>query len=247
MRNFFFLFAVLVLSVTSCQPELKDKKTHPIEQTHNYSDEKKSDVTNEDSQTPDSNPGDEEITGEKLYNLYRDLWQNPFGVIEQMGDLSGKTIADIGAGPYGYFSIQLASRTKASKVIAIDIDQDAIDFIEEAKKILKPEVSQKIDTRLVLPDDPKLGDGEIDVILIVNTAIFFEDRVEYFKNLRTGLAKDGKLVIIDFKMRNSPVGPPTENRIPLGQMEAELTKAGYQLLESDDRTLEYQYIVIAGN
>jgi len=224
---------------------MDSKKTHPVEQTHNYGQEEQPDSGK--SENTVRNNIEDQNSEENLYNLYRDLWQNPFGVIEQMGDLSGKTIADIGAGPYGYFSIQLASRTNASKVIAIDIDPEAISFMEEAKKLLKPEVAEKMETRLVLPNDPKLGPGEIDVILIVNTAIYFDQRIEYFKNLKKGLAKDGKLVVIDFKMRNTPVGPPTENRIPLGQMEAELTSAGYQLIESDDRTLDYQYIVIAGN
>ncbi len=233
-----------MFSIVACNPTLEDKTTHPIEQTHNYENEEKkgnSELKADISKT-------EEVSNEEnLYNIYRDYWQNPLGVIQQLGDLSGKTIADIGAGPYGYFSIQLASKTRASKVIAIDIDQEAIDFMDEAKKLLKPDVAEKLETRLVLPNDPKLEVGEADIVLIVNTAIYFENRIQYFKNLRKGMSKGGKLVVIDFKMRNSPIGPPTENRIPLGQMEGELSKAGYKMLESDDRTLEYQYIVIAGN
>ena len=216
------------------------KKTHPLNQTHEYPD---TTVKPENGVPEDES---EDIPEEDLYNLYRDIWQNPIGVIQQMGNLEGKVIADIGAGPYGYFSMQLASRTEASKIISIDIDRKAIDFIEDAKKLLSKEVADKIETRLVTPDDPKLEKGETDIILIVNTAIFFENRIAYFKNLRNGLSEDGKLIIIDFKMRNTPVGPPIENRIPLGRMEQDLLAAGYKSIESDDRTLNYQYIVIAG-
>jgi len=107
-------------------------------------------------------------------------------------------------------------------------------------------IQQKIETRLVEPEDPKLGEGEVDIVLIVNTAIYFEDRVAYFKNLIKGLTPTGKLVILDYKMRNTPVGPPLDSRIPLGRIEEDLARAGYKSIESDDRTLDYQYIVIAG-
>ncbi len=236
------LYLFSLLFILSCDPPMDDKQVSPLKQTHTYvEDSAAENANNSDSALP------ENLDEDNLYNLYRDIWQNPLGVIEQMGNLEGKTIADIGAGPYGYFSIQLAARTKANKIISIDIDPVAIKQIDGAKTLLTPEVAQKIETRLVTPNDPKLKDGEVDIVLIVNTAIYFEDRVDYFKNLRKGLAKDGRLIIIDFKMRKSPVGPPLENRIPLGKIESELSQAGYEVVESDDRTLDYQYIVFAGN
>ncbi len=131
------------------------------------------------------------------------------------------------------------------KIIAIDIDKAAIDYMEAAKAKW-PDKLGKIETRLVEPNDPKLKLGEADIVLIVNTAIYFEDRIAYFKNLRKGLAPGGKLVIIDYKMRNTPVGPPVSSRIPLGKMEQDLQSAGYTKVFSDDRTLEFQYIVTAG-
>ena len=45
--------------------------------------------------------------------------------------LDGKTVADIGAGT-GYFAFPLAK--KAAKVIAIDIDQRFLDYIEQRKR-----------------------------------------------------------------------------------------------------------------
>ncbi len=53
-------------------------------------------------------------------NPARAEWQKPEWVIEQLGDLTGKTVADIGAGT-GYFAFRIAR--KAKKVIAIDIDE----------------------------------------------------------------------------------------------------------------------------
>ena len=228
----------------SCTNEPNDKTKHPLQNSHNYSDSQNNAGTPDTPNAP-SNPLIDENEETDPLTLYRHLWQKPFEVIQQMGDLKGKIVADIGAGPVGYFSIQIAAQGDVEKIIAIDIDAKAIEYIENAKKKW-PRKLERIETRLVEPDDPKLKEGEADIVLIVNTAIFFEDRIAYFNNLRKGLAPGGKLVIIDYKMRNTPVGPPVSSRIPLGQMEQDLAAAGYTKINSDDRTLEYQYIVTAG-
>lgn len=177
----------------------------------------------------------------------RDVWQQPQLVIEKLGPLKGKTIADIGAGPYGYFALRLASREPISKVIAIDIDPKSVAFMDAAKNSLQDSAKSRFTTRLVPEDDPKLAPGEADIVLIVNTILYFNNRVEYLKNLHKGMKPGGKLVIVDFEMRNTPVGPPLKDRMPLGQIEQELLKAGYKNVQTDTRTLEYQYIITAEN
>jgi ubiquinone/menaquinone biosynthesis C-methylase UbiE len=175
----------------------------------------------------------------------RDIWQNYRVVINKLGDLTGKVVADIGAGPYGYFTLRIANNSDIKKIIAIDIDKESVKFIEDAKIFLKKDVRDRIETRLVEPHDPNLQEEEADVVLIVNTYSYFENPEAYLKNVKRGIAKDGKLVIIDFKKRNTPVGPPLNYRTAIGKVEQDLIKAGYTNIESDDQTLEYQYIVIA--
>ena len=63
-------------------------------------------------------------------NVGRAIWQKPGLVIEKLGDISDKVIADIGAGT-GYFSFRLAPRAK--KVIAIEIDEALIKYIDSSK------------------------------------------------------------------------------------------------------------------
>ncbi len=175
----------------------------------------------------------------------RGIWQKPNVVINKLGNLEGKVVADIGAGPYGYFTLRIAHQTPAKKILALDIDLEAIKFIEGAKILLAENIRNRIETRLVLPDDPKLNPEEADVVLIVNTYTYIEDNVNYLKNLKRGIAKGGKIVIIDFKKRYTPVGPPIINRVALGEVEQDLMGAGYKNIESDDKTLDYQYIITA--
>lgn len=175
----------------------------------------------------------------------RGIWQKPNVVIKKLGDLEGKVVADIGAGPYGYFALRIAHQTPAKKIIALDIDINAIKFIEGAKILLAENIRNRIETRLVVPHDPKLETEEADVVLIVNTYTYIENTVNYLKNLKRGIAKGGKIVIIDFKKKYTPVGPPIMNRVALGEVEQDLVRAGYQKIDSDDKTLDYQYIITA--
>ena len=120
---------------------------------------------------------------------------------------------------------------------------DRLGYLVE--KLLPEEIQQRFETRQVESNDPKLAPGEADVVLIVNTASYFKDRVDYLKRLRKGISPGGKIVIIDFKKRNTPVGPEVSERVSLGEMEKNLKAAGYKHVSADDRTLEYQYIVVA--
>lgn len=169
----------------------------------------------------------------------RAQWQKPGEVIASLGPLDGKTVADIGAGT-GYFAFPLAK--KAAKVIAIDIDQRFLDYIERRKHAEK---TSNIETRLTAPDAPGLKPGQADVVLIVDTFHHIENRIEYFKKLKGVLGKAGLLVIIDFKKQKPPPGPPIELRLAPEQVESELKSAGFALVSTDPDLLPYQYIIKA--
>jgi SAM-dependent methyltransferase len=193
--------------------------------------------------------GDGDTFEEKIAtyeNKDRVFWQKPDLVIDLLGDLSEKTVADIGAGS-GYFARRLAH--KAKHIIAIDIDEQFIQFMDSIKIVeLSPEVAQRFETRLATPEDSKLRNNEADVVLIVNTYIYIPDRVAYLARLREGVKPGGKIVIVDFKKKRMPLkNPPDEIRLPLHQVENEIEEAGYRWLASDDTSLDYQYIVIGEN
>jgi 2-polyprenyl-3-methyl-5-hydroxy-6-metoxy-1,4-benzoquinol methylase len=170
----------------------------------------------------------------------RAQWQKPGEVIASLGSLEGKTVADIGAGS-GYFSFPLAK--KAAKVIAIDIDQRFLDYIEQKKRTQK--VGTNVETRITAPDSPGLKPGEADVVLIVDTYHHIENRIDYFKKLKKDLAKDGVLVIVDYKKEKTPPGPPVELRVAQESVEAELKSAGFTIVNTDRDLLPYQYIIKA--
>ena len=236
---------VLIFGLSNCENEYEPGKRNTNAVEHNYDgqDGTPPPVTDSRGTTTGSQTDDDNLAAN---TDIRDIWQRPELVLKQLGDLDGKVVADIGAGPYGYFSLRIAQETKAKKVIAIDIDQEALNIIADARKAFLPENAQdRLETRLVTASDPKLKDGEADIVLIVNTTIYIENRLEYLKDLRKGIRKGGKLIIIDYKKKSTPIGPPVNLRIALGEMERQLIEAGYTLLPSDDKLLDFQYIIKA--
>lgn len=170
----------------------------------------------------------------------REKWQKPAQVIALLGDLSDKTVADIGAGT-GYFSFPLAE--KAKKVIAIDIDRRFLEYIEQKNRRLPAPLP--IETRLATESDPQLQAGEANFVILVNTYHHIGNRPEYFSRVRQMLAEGGAVVIVDFFKRELPVGPPLRLKLHPETVAEELKRAGFTDIHIDRETLEYQYIIIA--
>jgi ubiquinone/menaquinone biosynthesis C-methylase UbiE len=203
---------------------------------------------------PDSDPGlpEQSVAGKSQEiefhedshnNVSRSIWQKPGLVIEKMGDVSGKVVADIGAGT-GYFSFRLANRAK--KVIAVEIEPDMIAYIDSIKVKMPEEQQSKIETRLAKPNDPALSEDEVDIIVIINTIAYIPRLPVYLETLKKGLKPGGSLMIIDYKMKRLPINaPPKSERIYLDKLEDMLIEAGYTISESDDTSLDYQYIITA--
>ncbi|MCC7505818.1 MAG: class I SAM-dependent methyltransferase [Saprospiraceae bacterium] len=175
-------------------------------------------------------------------NNDRSIWQQPDLVISFLGDLEGKTVADIGAGS-GYFTFRLVP--KASRVIGIDIDPRCIEFMDSGQVRLPEKYRDRFESRLAKPEDPLLKPGEANAVIIVNTYGYLEKRVEYLTTLKKGMSPGGQLLIIDFKKNNLPVGPAEEFKVALPVVEKELTQAGFEVTKLDTKTLDFQYIVLA--
>lgn len=169
----------------------------------------------------------------------RDAYQQPEKVLDYLGDLSAKKVMDIGAGS-GYFSVKLAE--KGAHVIAADVNEEFQAFIR--KRITENNL-QHIETRKIPYDGPGLQEGEVDMVLIVNTYHHIDKRPTYFSQVKKGTKENGELVIIDFYKYELPIGPSVDHKIAMDKVINELKEAGYQQFEVDVNLLPYQYIIKA--
>ena len=181
----------------------------------------------------------------KLEDPKRQTWQDPQFVIEALGDLNDLTVADIGSGT-GYFTFQMA--VPAEKVIAIDIEQRFLNYIEDRKsEMYDKQLARKIETRLSTPDEPNLVEAEADVVLMVNTIAYIENKNEYLTILRRGMKAGGRIIIVDYKAGKMPVGPNEKFKITEREITNTLKNAGFEIAVIDNESLQYQYLVKAIN
>lgn len=171
----------------------------------------------------------------------RGAWQNPDLVIDKLGDLTGKIVADIGSGT-GYFTFPISR--KATKVLAIDIEQRYLDYIEDRKLEFPIEQADVIETRLTVEDEPNLHSDEVDAILMVNVFYYLNDRSTYMSIVNNALKDNGVLVLVDFKPGDLPVGP-SSRKVPSEDVVAILKATGFREINVDEESLQYQYIITA--
>lgn len=225
-------FAYIIFSLTiGCMPSQPDNKKNEFSE-----DRVDSEVS---GQIPIE---DFDILMQESEDPGRVTWQNPEMVISKMGNINDLVVADIGTGT-GYFALRIVK--KGGTVIGIDIDQKSIDYIEERKSELTHETAVRLTTRLSLPDDPRLAPNETDWVIIINTYCFIDNRINYLKKVINGLKKNGKIMIVDYKTGDIPVGPDDTVKVPGTKTMAEVKSAGFRILEIDNSSLQYQYIIVA--
>jgi len=176
-------------------------------------------------------------------NLGRSSWQKPAFIVSKLGDIEDKTIADIGAGT-GYFTFHLAYLH--AQVIALDIDTIMLSYIDTYKEKLPQHIRKEITTRIAKTDDPLLSNAEIDGAIIINTAGYIDDLTGYLQTLKPSFKAGGKIVVVDYKTRDTEIpAPPADKLLPMSELILALESAGYNNINSDANSLEYQYVVWA--
>jgi ubiquinone/menaquinone biosynthesis C-methylase UbiE len=169
----------------------------------------------------------------------RDEWQKRLIVLSLLGLRQGDRVADLGAGT-GYFTEILAIAVgNAGRVYAVELEPSLLDHIMARQ----PSLSPRIVPVLAAPADPRLPEGEIDVVLMVNTWHHIKSRPKYLRRLARCLAPGGRVAVIDFRDGELPVGPPPGEKVSRDQVVREFEKAGWELV-TESVALPYQYFLI---
>lgn len=137
----------------------------------------------------------------------------------------GKNVADLGAGS-GWFTVRAAKRVgEKGKVFAVEINEDAINYINERAK---KENFSNIQTVLGAEDNPRLAENSVDACLILKTYHEIAQPVKVLENLRKSLRKDALVGVID---RN---GNGDDHGINKETVVDEARRAGFVLVDDLD-------------
>ncbi len=168
----------------------------------------------------------------------RDAWQKPDEVLAALGLSEAMRVADIGSAT-GYFSVRIASLVPRGRVWGVDIEPDMVRYLNARAR---HEGHDNLFSILGTPSDPLLPEP-VDLVIVVDTYHHIDNRPHYFASLKEHLSPEGRVVIVDFKKGELPVGPPDTAKISPEQVERELGEAGYAPNGRYD-FLPYQYMLV---
>ena len=170
----------------------------------------------------------------------RDAYQKPHEVVMALGLKDGDRVADIGAGA-GYFTLRFAHHVgPTGRVYAVDVNPD---MILHLNRKVRDAGLDNVRTILAAPDDPLLPDSSVDVAFICETWHHIAAKDAYLSHLGRILRPGGRVVVIDFPTKPTPVGPPPEMREGREDVLKQFESAGFRLAK-EETFLPYQYFLV---
>lgn len=169
----------------------------------------------------------------------RARWQKPDEVVAALHLTGKETVADVGAGS-GYFTFRFARALPRGKVIAIDVDPEMVRHVHH--EVLSENITN-VEAVLADPKDPSVG-GAADVVFVCNVIHHVEGREAWLRRMFTEMKPGARLVVIEFKEGELPVGPPDAMKIPKAKLTAMLRDAGFAPRSEDEELLPYQIFLV---
>lgn len=149
--------------------------------------------------------------------------------------------ADIGAGT-GYFSFRLAKALPQGKVLAVDIQPEMIEYLNQGKKKAGTPNVQPI---LGTITDPKLPANSVDLALMVDAYHEFDHPKEMGQALVRSLKPGGRIVLVEYRGEDPNVPIKEHHKMTVQQATREMDALGLKLLKNDSR-LPQQHVLIFG-
>ena len=148
-------------------------------------------------------------------------------------------LADIGAGS-GYYSHQLAKQRPQGKVIAVDIQPEMINFLEN--RITQLAV-KNVETHLGTIEDTGLPHNSIDAALIVDAYHEFSHPYEMMLSLYRALKPGGRIFLLEYRAEDPEVQIKPLHKMTEAQARKELEYVGFEWVKTHSR-LPWQHLLV---
>ena len=148
-------------------------------------------------------------------------------------------LADIGAGS-GYHAFRLAPRLPQGRVIAVDIQQEMLDFL--TKKSRELEITN-VTPHLGAIDDIKLPPASIDAALLVDAYHEFSHPKEMLTSLHRALKPGGRIFLMEFRGEDDRVPIKPLHKMTEAQARKEFEACGFRFVENR-RLLPWQHFLV---
>lgn len=152
----------------------------------------------------------------------RPLEEQPQRAIALLNLKPDDVVADIGAGT-GYFSFRMAKLLPQGKVLAVDIQPEMLEIIEDLKQ---ERGVTNVETVLGSEQNPNLGAAAIDLALMVDAYHEFEYPREMMQNVVRALKPNGRVVLLEYRGENPFIPIKKLHKMTQRQVRRELSEVG---------------------
>jgi SAM-dependent methyltransferase len=131
-----------------------------------------------------------------LVRATREAEEQPEAMLDALKIAPGSTVADVGAG-VGYTSLRLARRVgPEGTVLATDVQPQMVRMLKANAQAAGVRNVRPI---LCTPTDPKLPEGQVDLVLMVDVYHECSDPEATLRGVRRALKPGGRLVLVEFR------------------------------------------------
>ena len=154
----------------------------------------------------------------------------------------GEVVCDMGCGN-GYYTLPIAKLVgETGRVLAVDIQPEMLHLLELRAKKEQVENIEPIQSSVV---DPKLPEGELDLILLVDVYHEFSHPEQMLAAMRKALKPTGRIALVEFRLEDVNVPIKLEHKMSKEQIMKEFPPNGFKLV-GEFEELPWQHVMFFG-
>lgn len=177
---------------------------------------------------------------EWLERAERQQEEDPERALRVLAVQPGSIVADVGAGS-GYYTIRLSQLVGSKgKVYANDLQPGMLQILRSR---LERERILNVEPILGTVDDPRLPNGALDLILMVDVYHEFSEPQAMLRRLRDALKPGGRLVLLEYRAEDPRVPIRPEHKMTVAQAKLEVESEGFALTTVNE-DLPWQHILV---
>jgi ubiquinone/menaquinone biosynthesis C-methylase UbiE len=139
---------------------------------------------------------------------------NPFKLLERVGVREGDRVADLGCGALGHFVFPAAQLVGGTgTVYAVDIQKSVLEQIEKAAKNQQFWNIRPVWSDIEVFRATHIDEATLDLTLLVNNLFLAQNRESLVREMARLTRPGGRIVIVEWKPTQSPIGPPADQRM----------------------------------
>ncbi|MBN3583631.1 class I SAM-dependent methyltransferase [Algoriphagus aestuarii] len=148
-------------------------------------------------------------------------------------------VADIGAGS-GYYSFRIAALVPNGKVYAVEIQDEAISYLNDKIEDLKIE---NVETVKGSEKSPNLPEKSVDLAIMVDVYHELAYPAEILQNIYKSLKPNGKILLLEYRGEDPSINIKPLHKMTENQVKKELKANGFKFVKNG-KFLPIQHFLI---